>query len=584
MKHYESFQEVSRRYVQAMGGKRDVSVSFGGTEAYAGKGRDGRHVLNIPALPPGTVMTPFQVDVFNGYADHEAAHLRYTDFELLKLDFGKDPLGSHLMNLVEDIRIENLQIDNYPGSLPYLNALARFVDEESAKKKGTAPSTQAERLLELLYKELYTKYRSIDTGVIQGQLADYPEFESIAKYLEVEMPRLRTCHDTKRIAEGIRQRIPRNVDFGALTRPKEEDLDKVMPLILLMMGGGGGQPGKQADSQKALIVAAGGSDSHEERKEVLGQLFDQIKQMNGLLEGDTANSNKGGGGKGSNQKPRGMILPPVTTDYDRVFVPSNQNLRAYQEHRDSCNAEILAAKKMLNIFLRSRKKASWERGLEEGQLDPELLHALVTVKDTKVMRERRETPAVNTVVELLADCSGSMDVEPLAQSVILLAEAFNGIPWLKFEVVGFTTGRSLGRVPGTGRAVALEMPIFKDYREPYTKAKGKIGAIQSGGSTPLGDAYGLALERLITRKEPRKILWVISDGDSCIITSDHRHSDYELLRRNFNKSRRLGVETIGTYVGGQGGSLKHYVSRYSQVQTMRQMPAALLDIVRGVMA
>lgn len=82
--------------------------------AYASEDK-GRYHINIPALPAGTVMTEHQYRVYNGYIDHEAAHVRYTDFDILKAA-SSEPVLRHMINIVEDIRIENKQIDYYPGS------------------------------------------------------------------------------------------------------------------------------------------------------------------------------------------------------------------------------------------------------------------------------------------------------------------------------------------------------------------------------------------------------------------------------------------------------------------------------------
>jgi len=388
-----TFQGLTQRMAQIMGRRERVSVSFGGTVASASLIDQGRYHINLPALPAGTVMTEHQYRVYNGYIDHEAAHVRWTDFKVLEVKQSKDPILKHMVNLVEDIRIENKQIETYPGSRKFLDALCYHVDKEDTDNPHHP--TQAEQVLGLIYKEAYAKYRNVDTNVVPDWLDDYPEYQELETYMAAEMPNLKTSRDTMRIAKGIKARLPENVDWKALQQQAGEGQPQ-----LIMVGAGGQSLAEIKEQIEAALAeleqAAIDNDQHEGRKEVLKALLEQIDDANNRTQAATG------------LPEQGPVLPPCGIHRDRVFVPSIEDMDAFDRARHRCVPEITAAKKMLSMYLRSRKNTAWSRGLEEGELDTSALHQLVSFASNKVMKERRSRDFMNTAVLLMIDCSGSM--------------------------------------------------------------------------------------------------------------------------------------------------------------------------------
>lgn len=101
---------------KAIGRRYGVNVTIGGDDAYT----DGK-TINIPALPQdGDERLKTLV---NGYLDHEASHCRFTDFSVQRAG-GKRPFQHWLENALEDVRIETLMGQTYPGSKKHLSDLA----------------------------------------------------------------------------------------------------------------------------------------------------------------------------------------------------------------------------------------------------------------------------------------------------------------------------------------------------------------------------------------------------------------------------------------------------------------------------
>lgn len=98
----------------AYGRKFGVKVKIGQDMAYT----DGKSIV----VPNITEDWPHK-DALWGYLAHEAAHVRFTDFSV---DMGMGTL-KHLLNIVEDARIEREMIAIYPGTARSLNEVARYM-------------------------------------------------------------------------------------------------------------------------------------------------------------------------------------------------------------------------------------------------------------------------------------------------------------------------------------------------------------------------------------------------------------------------------------------------------------------------
>lgn len=90
-----------------LGKQYNITVEIGGTTAYT----NGK-TIHIPSLKIDT--DEIYINMTRGYVDHEAAHIRYTDFQLLqKANLTK--LQFHLFNIIEDWRVETLLGKHFPG-------------------------------------------------------------------------------------------------------------------------------------------------------------------------------------------------------------------------------------------------------------------------------------------------------------------------------------------------------------------------------------------------------------------------------------------------------------------------------------
>ncbi|NCC05500.1 MAG: hypothetical protein EOM37_16020, partial [Proteobacteria bacterium] len=102
-----------------LGRKYGVKIEISGSDAYTNG-----ETIHLPALPvdiPDTFLA-----LARGYLDHEAAHIRDTDFHALK-QAGLSPLEMHVWNTIEDWRVENRLAEVFPGCRGNFNWLIKHV-------------------------------------------------------------------------------------------------------------------------------------------------------------------------------------------------------------------------------------------------------------------------------------------------------------------------------------------------------------------------------------------------------------------------------------------------------------------------
>ncbi len=179
--------------------------------------------------------------------------------------------------------------------------------------------------------------------------------------------------------------------------------------------------------------------------------------------------------------------------------------------------------------LMAQQNRSWEFDLEEGYLDTARLQRIVIdpMQPLSFKREK-DTNFRDTVVTLLIDNSGSMRGRPItvaATCADILARTLERCG-VKVEILGFTTkawkgGQSRekwlagGKPQSPGRLNDLRHIIYKSADAPWRRARRNLGLMMREGLLKEnidGEALIWAHERLMARREQRRILMMISDG------------------------------------------------------------------------
>ncbi|WP_413710406.1 cobaltochelatase subunit CobT [Rhizobium sp. Rhizsp82] len=226
--------------------------------------------------------------------------------------------------------------------------------------------------------------------------------------------------------------------------------------------------------------------------------------------------------------------------------------------------------------LMAQQNRSWDFDLEEGYLDPaRLTRMIIDPMQALSFKMERDTQFRDTVVTLLIDNSGSMRGRPItvaATCADILARTLERCG-VKVEILGFTTkawkgGQAreswlAGGKPQTpGRLNDLRHIIYKSADAPWRRARSNLGLMMREGLLKEnidGEALIWAHNRLLARREQRRILMMISDGapvdDSTLSVNPGNYLERHLRAVIEQIETRSPVELLAIGIG-------HDVTRY----------------------
>lgn len=184
-----------------LGQAHGLKVEVGGSTAAT----DGR-LITLPDLPLDS--PPEFIPLVRGYIDHEAAHIRYTDFTLLQ-QTKTTALEQRLTNIFEDWRVEDRQGHLFPGCRANLHALIRLQFQ-------TPPAPETDPFLILnwilltvrgwVVSELLPLVAERATVMDQTWPGLRPQLEAILDRVKTHCPDTRSClASARRVARLLRR-------------------------------------------------------------------------------------------------------------------------------------------------------------------------------------------------------------------------------------------------------------------------------------------------------------------------------------------------------------------------------------------
>ncbi len=249
----------------------------------------------------------------------------------------------------------------------------------------------------------------------------------------------------------------------------------------------------------------------------------------------------------------------------------------------------------LERLLLTQQTRQWKFDLEEGQLDPARLARIIADPLSSLsFREEQEAPFKDTVVTVLLDNSGSMRGRPILLAALcadVLARTLEHCG-VKVEVLGFTTrawkgGASrnawlaAGAKAAPGRLSDLRHIIYKDADTPWRRARRNLALMLREDLLKEnidGEALLWAHERLLARREKRRILLVISDGvplDEATLSANAGSFLEQHLRNVVNWiEERSSVELLAI---GIGHDVTDYYQRAVAIGGPEELGAAMVE-------
>ena len=492
------------------------------------------HLIILPQLedPDETLQS-----VAWGYLAHEAAHVRYTDFDCIAKTQPEGILRS-LFNIIEDVRIEKAITEDYPGTqISIERTLQHLIDTSNIAPQNwtQAPSLSLEAFCLFNLRVSVCGQRSLIPllEVSHETLQQFldPKTLQQLKSLLGTAPDLTSTHESLRLAESIRQLL----DFSHDNLEKSRQADA-----------GGSKDAQDSPSHSTPMLEATlpmeGHFSLWNEGPHLGDLFAPIRQQMEQAASDH----------------RGLGLPIA----DRP--KGNEATGRLQLERIRLASRALATS--LYGFVQSERMDRQVAARKGRRILRKKLSRSIFGDDRIYLRaQRRIKPA--TAIHVLLDRSPSMSasvatpthatrrrIDLAWEATLALALALESIPGVNTAITAF---------PGSK---GLDERVYEvmAHGERLSECTDRLD-IGTDGSTPLSEALLYGISRLLMTPEPRKIVLVLTDG----IPNDPLE-----VHKILKQCADIGVEVYGI---GLDIDIHHLFEMSMNIQTLQELQPRLFE-------
>ncbi len=550
---------------------------------------------------PGRNLPPEQVQEARGFADSFALRLRHHNEALHSKHAPPEPIARACYDAVERARYEALGSNNYSGIRANLDAAVEMRTASDPIARATSQDeVPLQTALSLMLREKLTGEPIPERAVagvemvrefIEDRVGD--DFEALALSL-----------DDQEAFQSLSLDMLRQLD---LTQPSDApdatDNDE----------------GDEEDGQDQ-------EDGEDEQEQGPGEpqaaeMAGEMEEGDGEADGDSeaTSDQEMADGDPADEGEEGMM--PVRPNRPWTDIPDGFEYRAYTERFDEevpaaelCDNEeldrlrayldsqltglqgvVTRLANRLQRRLMAQQNRSWDFDQEEGVIDASRLSRVIVTPGTSLAyKVEKDVDFKDTIVTLLIDNSGSMRGRPISIAAIsadILARTLERCG-VKTEILGFTTrawkgGQSReawladGKPPNPGRLNDLRHIVYKKADEPWRHARRNLGLMMREGLLKEnidGEALLWAHNRLIGRREDRRILMVISDGapvdDSTLSVNSAGYLEGHLRKVIEWIETRSPVQLVAI---GIGHDVTRYYRRAVTIMDVEQLGGTMIE-------
>ena len=529
---------------QMLAGNYDVRVRITGDQAYTDGDTITLPFMPVPQSSADHALAERFIDFAWGYLAHEVGHVKFTDFKVLP----DSPLEHAFVNVLEDVRIERVMGDQFPGAKRDLNRLWQRMSDEGKIGTPSASSPPAE----LLVAHVMNRLRSTELG--QGC---FDERAVASRGLMLERFGAAITTKVHALIAGTADALD-TAAIGATARallamleeqscePPAQDSESPDGDV----GDTGSGPGGESDTY-GEPDANPESPAEPAPAAARAALREALKAAPDTLPQDPLTAVQAAMGEARDEaEDAGVPIARTEVETGRggsESYPLSLEPGAVSVDRTRCATAKLRTR--LHGRLQALADCPNDPVVRGGRLDASRLWR-APLPGARIFRRHQEDVVTDTAVLLLLDRSSSMSGERIdvaRHALYATALAMESIDGVSVAAAAF---------PGTdfvlrfGDRVAGRHDRF---------------AVSAAGGTPLADALWQLLPALLAREEPRKLLVVLSDGAP---------DDPDAAKLALGAAIRAGIEVLG--LGIQTHALASLIPNSGAISHVDELPGALL--------
>jgi len=529
----------------------NIEVVFEGNQAKT----DGKKIY-LPNFPE--ISEELGADL-NAYLDHEVAHCKFTNFPVMK--GCKTGFHANLLNATEDVRIEAEMIKEYPGTKFHLDALNSKLTKNIYKARAKGHYPYPVRIIFDVRDIMLGK-----TPVVEDDIKQYIDL------IREDAVSLRDCKSTEdifRVTEIICNKISGAVEKQKQQqKPEQSEPESSEPKK---------NKSKLSQSEQDSMVR----DSVQSSKDKFDRYTMDVHSMIDKSIKQSEKENKQKYKLGFSKKP----YVPATTRFDKITDHSGKgNQSEYLELKKQISKIVSPIRNAFEKSLKVKENSRWHLEKERGSVSGRTMYRTFTDPSyNRIFKSLTKQETKDVAVSILIDLSLSMKGDKLQiakQAAIAMGEALKSLD-IQFEVLGFSSvyNAELHRLSKLNRwswksfarsTEALDLRVFKSFE---TTSMNGITNLRTGQENPDGECLAWAAKRLTTRKEKRKILIVLSDGqpytqdtDTGILCND--------LKNRIAKIKKSGIECVG--IGILTDYVREYYPEHVIISNLEELPQQAL--------
>lgn len=593
-----------------LAGRAEVDVvEYEGSTACIGLVK-GRRVIRIPSQWSYSV-DPEAADLLEGVIDHEAlGHGRFTDMEarckaedagLIK--FNK--LSAGIQNILEDVYIENRAIETYPGVKANL---ARTVEILVRRDFFGSP--------ELFLKAEGARLLSAGLlNVLRARLVPGQEeaLRENVEALEVILPTMlgKLWDDVLAIAMEVKNststadnivltiRIMKLIEDASNQRPQDAEEDSSQseesPDEQSSSDGQNQESDQQADPSSQAPQSSLDASAEEEGDDVgdpgeAGDMQGEAKPDAGAegspsscvgdqSEGEPSNEASGPGAPGQSGKAgegqarfsekeveaASSIIASQDDEMPQTEIGEAISEAIQKSAQSGHRGNLVEAEKTTAVHEQALRVASQVKSIAD-ELQDALIAETQCAKSTKlsgkslnnrvlsrvrlgnarVFRHKHEGAGLSTAVHLVVDMSSSMN-DVLADGKVSRLQAAMGLAYGMGDILDEY------EVPFQVNAYSDRYATLKAFDDDWTQVRRQREQPLIAGGTCTGHAVQKALCDLVVRQEERRLMMVVTDGDT---------SDLDVLMSCYAEAQQMGIEVASVMIGPLVPSIAALAQRF----------------------
>lgn len=520
---------------------------------------DGKTIY-LPAMPPD--LDRETLDIAKGYVDHESAHIRHTDFELLRKE-NLDVPTKWLFNAIEDWRVENRLVEIFPGCRHnFHNLILKILGGEEDTRAGR--ENPALDILE--YVLLSVRLWDVpELAAKRQKIHDKVEryFQGLCVNLDKILVKVRrNCPDTNAAIDYARELIACINQWQTSCEEKQDSSEKTKntsssnqrknsTTTMRRPGKNSAPMGQinistelQTNSVPSQICEANCSilSASEQLQQLLASEDMDFPSNVGEILGKTLESQSVPGEDG------GIIV--ATEHLKEVYALTETQKK---DAMRCCNS----MKQRLSGLLMSQSICRKVTG-RRGRLQTRKLFRLIT-GNPKIFQKSIKHDALDTAVHILLDCSMSMrgkQITLACEVCYSVAMALQGINGINIGITAFPAGY-------------VENSVSPIIRHGQRMSGGFL--VDAAGDTPLAPALWWVILNMRQLKVTRRMILILTDG-----VPNSRKATEDAIKQ----AQKLGIEIYG--IGIMDSSIGDFLPNTSMtIRSIDELAPTMFEILKN---